>query len=129
MDSKAQTTAELEIRERHKVTLLIDWRKEFDPEWQPQSLSNAELCHQDRGTLLGMLDELQAQLTEFTTLPSNVYAPDNVSWQTHAEELKAQLDAVRDAYDYALYRWCEWGERAERCFEFIEQALGIGDIE
>ena len=39
-------------------------------------------------------------MTEFTTLPSNVYAPDNVSWQTHAEELKAQLDAVRGLKSY-----------------------------
>jgi len=46
-----------------------------------------------------------------------------------AETAEAQLDAVRDAYDYANYRWCEWGERAERCFELIEQALGIEDIE
>lgn len=30
-------------------------------------------------------EKLQAQLelAPFTTLPSNVYAPDNVSWQTH----------------------------------------------
>ena len=46
-----------EIQERHEATLFIDFEKEFDPEWQPQSLSNAHLCHLDRGELLTMIDE------------------------------------------------------------------------
>jgi len=41
------------------------------------------------------IEALQAQLAEFTTLPSNVYAPDNVSWQTHCEELEGELGAYR----------------------------------
>ena len=48
-----------EIRKRHEATLFIDWEKEFDPEWQPQSLSNAELAHKDRGALLDMVKELE----------------------------------------------------------------------
>ena len=41
-----------EIEERHDAILPIDWRKEFDPEVQPQSLSNAHQSHRDRAFLL-----------------------------------------------------------------------------
>ena len=44
------------IKARHESTLFIDWAKEFDPEWQPSSLSNAEQCHIDRGELLALVE-------------------------------------------------------------------------
>jgi hypothetical protein len=46
------------IRKRHNSTLFIDWAKEFDPEWQPSSLSNAEQCHTDRDELLIIIEHI-----------------------------------------------------------------------
>jgi hypothetical protein len=48
-----------EIRKRHEAIIFTDWAKEYDPEWQPHSLSNAEQCHQDRATLLAKVDKLE----------------------------------------------------------------------
>ena len=55
------------IRERHEATLFIDWEKEFDPEWQPGSLGNAQQCHEDRGNLLFKLDAVNVILKEMET--------------------------------------------------------------
>ena len=49
------------IRQRHDATLLIDWKREFDPEAQPLSHANALMCHQDRGNLLEDCDQLSAE--------------------------------------------------------------------
>lgn len=48
-----------QIRERHARILFIDWRKEFNPDWQPSSLSNAELCRKDRANLLSLEEWIQ----------------------------------------------------------------------
>ena len=56
------------IRQRHDSTLLIDWKKEFDPEAQPLSFSNALMCHADRGNLLEDCDTLQAEILELKKL-------------------------------------------------------------
>lgn len=56
------------IRKRHDATLLIDWKREFDPEAQPLSFSNAKMCHADRGNLLEDCDELQAEILELRKL-------------------------------------------------------------
>ena len=88
-----------EIRKRHEATLFIDWEKEFDPEWQPQSLSNAELAHKDRGALLDMVKELEAQLARIAALKRKIlisYADsyeDGVvtGWNDFHEELQAAL--------------------------------------
>ena len=53
-----------DIRERHNVTLFIDWEKEIDPEWQPRTLSNVQLCHKDRGELLDMIDEKDKRINK-----------------------------------------------------------------
>lgn len=50
-----------EVRDRHGATLFIDWEKEFDPEWQPNSLSNVELCHLDRERLLDHITALEKE--------------------------------------------------------------------
>ena len=56
------------IRQRHDSTLLIDWKKEFDPEVQPLSYANARMCHQDRGNLLEDCDLLVAEILELKKL-------------------------------------------------------------
>ena len=56
------------IRQRHDSTLLIDWKKEFDPEAQPLSFSNALMCHSDRGNLLEDCDAFAAEILELRKL-------------------------------------------------------------
>ena len=53
-----------DVRVRHDSTLLIDWKREFDPEAQPLSYTNARMCHADRGNLLEDCDTLEAALKE-----------------------------------------------------------------
>lgn len=56
-----------------------------------------------------------------------VYRPNSmrrVSAVKELNRLKAQLDALREAFEYANYRWSEWGERAETVGDMIEKALG-----
>ena len=56
------------IRQRHDATLLIDWKREFDPEAQPLSHANAKMCHADRGNLLEDCVELEAENLELRKL-------------------------------------------------------------
>lgn len=56
------------IRQRHDSTLLIDWKKEFDPEAQPLSHSNALMCHTDRGNLLDDCNVLEKENLELRKL-------------------------------------------------------------
>ena len=76
-----------EIRVRHDSTLLIDWRREFDPEVQPLSHANAKMCHADRGNLLNDCDSMEAEIKRLDLLILS------------CRELKA---AATDLYDNRL---------------------------
>lgn len=53
--------------------------------------------------------------------------PDHVfkAWQdtTSARNFRSLKEAIRVAVDHAGGRETEWGERAEKCFEILEDAL------
>jgi hypothetical protein len=59
------------IRQRHDSTLLIDWKREFDPEVQPVSHANAKMCHADRGNLLDDCDALVAEVEKLRVAARN----------------------------------------------------------
>ena len=63
-----------QIRERHKSTTYIDWVKEFDPEFQPQSLNNAAQCHADRAALLTLVDTQAAEIKRLTDALEQIVA-------------------------------------------------------
>lgn len=44
-------------------------------------------------------------------------------YEKRIARLEAQIEQVQKAFDYANYRFQEWGERAEKVGEMIEQAL------
>jgi hypothetical protein len=45
------------------------------------------------------LEAYKKHTNEFTTLPNNVYAPDNESWKTKAERLESKLKAIGELCD------------------------------
>ncbi len=96
-----------EIRERHDATLLIDWQKEFDPEAQPLSYTNALMCHQDRGSLLNDCDVLQTMIKELeleVLVCRQEIATDKVTirqledgWVEDCEKLEAKIKSLTEA--------------------------------
>jgi len=94
-DTKLSTSDKLiEIQERHEATLLIDWEKEFNPEWQPQSLSNAQHCHKDRGYLLERIKELEAEIKLVISWAENWDVPflEDSEWLNDMARIKATLE-------------------------------------
>jgi hypothetical protein len=89
-----------EIRVRHNTTLLIDWKKEFDPEAQPLSHSNALMCHTDRGNLLDDCDTLEAEvkrLRDEVERLNHVYKLDMDRANAEVEKLRSTDEENRKA--------------------------------
>ena len=88
-----------EIRARHKSTTYIDWVKEFDPEFQPQSLNNAAQCHADRAALLTLVDTQAAELKRLTDALNT--APHPATLELCGSKAEA-LDEYQEWYEAAL---------------------------
>ena len=88
-----------EIRKRHKAIIFIDWEKEYDPEWQPVSLGNAQQCHLDRAALLKRVDELE----EKYALECSAFVEMEIKYENmrfHAELLESEINAVKNCVNY-----------------------------
>ena len=94
-----------EIRVRHDSTLLIDWKREFDPEAQPLSYTNARMCHQDRGNLLDDCDALVAEVLKLKKLRAAAtdlydnrlgHRDDNPLWSAPQDFWRTLGDALGD---------------------------------
>jgi hypothetical protein len=90
------------IRQRHDSTLLIDWKKEFDPEAQPLSYTNARMCHDDRGNLLDDCAALEAEIKKLRAAATNLYdnrlghRDDNPLWSAPQDFWRTLGDALDD---------------------------------
>ncbi len=83
-----------EIQARHDAILFIDWAKDFDPEWQPNSLSNVEQCHNDRGILLKRLEAAESE--------NKGYGHALDSAKDLIAELEAPIKAMEDKIRYII---------------------------
>jgi len=78
-----------EIQERHDATLFIDWEKEIDPNSQPQSFSNVQMCHTDRGILLKRLKEANNR--------AEYWKAEHIAGNKVIESAEAKLKATQES--------------------------------
>ena len=54
---------------------------------------------------------------------------DNKELKKRISDLEAQVEKLRKGIEYAIQysngRWCEWGERAKKCLDILEEALHL----
>ena len=81
-------------------------------------------------------DRLEEAEAAFTTLPSNIYAPDNVSWKTHSEEAQANADLNRaieviervraNGFEQQLSKMRGFAQHKDDCIMSLSHHMSVG---
>lgn len=93
---EAQLEAVNDINDILSRTLDKQTKRADESEKQLEAITN---CRKHQ-FIFYLVDDIQAIIDggDFTTLSSDAYAPDNVSWYTHAKEAEKQLEAEKSLY-------------------------------